>query len=852
MSVATIRAHRLVYGLAVANGRDSGWKFVASSLGSNPSLEQELIARTHVGLKAGDNFKGGYGYFGDVIYDRHKWAVLCRFERSTTPEATGHHFVQRDIALVPFTPFVDSAGGHGFALRDQFPEGEKFTNLQSVDEARQITFQVRELPPVATDLQEAMLRRLLPAILDDNPLIVVWPDPNDTQLRALLELLPPNLRAWIQWCTCVADVKSPTTARIRIMKDVQVLPNATVFRIAPPMFLQERTAPGFVQPLIDTILEAWAKGRPELDKLHLYLDQSASASAFDYRTLLTRYEEAAQRWQRRQVISRGDWAESAQAHADALEREHDSDLLSAERGWLLPEITRHFDPTVKGDVSMYRQIARRFYPTSQDLAAVGAVAANRAKKGDVELLDAFAKAFRDAYRNDDGPDVIAAMLAGLAQELEPSARSWEFLLALSAKMPVADALRRVAIEQWTFAKPPDWAQVQAFFKMLPLADLDPLGRNTVLVTQVRSIAQGRLMHDLLQLRAKHGTDIQKLPENMAGTPADAILDVLKAGDWPPRLYLLLIAAAWKEQPKAFEKKSGAIAEMFAGMYETDAYTQLSDEERERVKSAAVAVSKSVSDMGGRFELADARRALAAMSANVEKAVFNLARGFVKKQVTGPELERALSESTPAMAWHAYATLYQHDGFDAAAFLKSLSSLAVARAAPMLLAIAITTFTPQKRQRAATVIAACAETLVRSRPVDDRLYTSLQHDWVPKDGTEVEVVMAALSLFAGVRLTDQMRRPLDARLDRPARFKLQTERLRDLFGELKLLDSRALGIVEKDLADAEAQEMAPLRDVLDDAVKYLSTGTLKKPDIARALEIASNMLQNAIDDRRSKR
>src|SRR5215203_6149885 len=98
-------------------------------------------------------------------------------------------------------------------------------------------------------------------------------------------------------------------------------------------------------------------------------------------------------------------------------------------------------------------------------------------------------------------------------------------------MTVPDALRQVALEQWMFAKMPDWPQVQTFFRVVPLRDLKPLDRNTALVTQLRANARGQLMHDLLRLRAEHGTNIETLPDSAATTPSDAILDVLSdAGD----------------------------------------------------------------------------------------------------------------------------------------------------------------------------------------------------------------------------------------------------------------------------------------------------------------------------------
>lgn len=853
VAVETIQGEQLVYGFAVRNGRDSGWKIVASSLLSDPTLEHSLIARTYVGLRTSNTFGGGYGYFGDVAWRNEPWAVLCRYTRSALREATGAHFVQRNIVLLPFAEFIRSAGGHGLAFVEGLPSGGEYTNVEGIDVAPKVTLEARNLAAAKVTLEAPTLRRLLPAMLHDAPLIVVWPEPSIDQLAALLEILPANLRAKVTWCTCVADVKTSGSARLRIVKDIQVEQAATVFRFPQGDFFQERAPAGFAATLVDILLAARTMGPDRLLDLHRYID-SSTASALWEKNLLERAERAAVRWSRRQRIDKHDWAAAAIEHAEALSAEADRGVVDAEREWLIGQTTALMNPNT--DRSRYEHVIRLLRPGVGDLTVAAHTAAERLRRGNVPDIHAFVASFRMAFVR-DADDVIEQMLMRLGDTLDPEVRHWELILQLAGKLNIPVGLRRTALAHWTFANRPEWTQIRALFDFVHPSELESVERNSELLEQITADERGRLAFELL----REGEGSEKFPASAREVHSDAILDVLAKGpsknfNLRPYLFLRLLAEARKE-PKAFTSSaSKAIVDSFIVAYSDEEYLRLTENERTKIREAGKdVVEKHVPEKLGVFELANSRRVLENNAEKLSEAAVALMKAYKSQRIQSADLEQALAKASPPVAWYVYSALYELPGFDIRGFLCSLtatSQISATRAARMFLAVATAPRPkPQTRERLVETVDACAKTIARIQSSDDSLRLTLQV-WTPKEPAEIDAVMAALTLFWGIKPAEPQRRVFDSQLPLPARFRLFTQRLRDLFGDLNFVGASPLYSVEKDLTKAETRDLSALRGVFLDALKYLASGPLKKPELVKSIEVAITTLDNAISDRSSDR
>ncbi|HEY2321876.1 MAG TPA: hypothetical protein VGJ82_03345, partial [Thermoanaerobaculia bacterium] len=666
-----IEVHRLISGIATGAGA-RGFSVIASSAPNLPSdLVNQLVASTNVGKLGEQDFPGAIGAFPQVEWLRAKYAVLARYYRSPKPERTGQYVVQRDVFLVPWTPFAAAADTAAFL--DRLPQGEAI----ETDDTR--------LDPCVVDLPVLADRSRLAAIkgFDDsfvadmlsaaliNSVTLYSKAPQANVIPALLLLLPPSIRRHLTFCTLVGDPAVPLP-----LKGIRAFPQSLTGSLAE-LDRGRLTAPITRLAITNALVQSWRAGGDALQQHHTWLDHFFQ----DRMPPVADVEHAHEVWMSRGQFHADLNGESVWSSAAAyVGRAGDSEADRVEAATKLVGVMRLPD-----DARRYGSFLRTLKPKRSELTDI--IDAMAAKvTASPERAEAAVKIFQDY--GDGAEEFVSKLFV----KLPPASRNIELFLRILAVAPAAVTAgdRQKAIATWAFARDPDEKQLHQLFEGLRnRKEVESLRTNGPLAKQVMNTRTGLLALRLTELslgqagsHASRLDDGANLAREAAATPGEAVRAIACARrEWQahPELALPLTAEILSRvQPN---RDLQEVLTIFG-----EAYTKANDALLEAVgpslKSAKERASKN-GDALRVLRLADARRevvkATAALRSAMSKVVTSWKGG--EGRITAADLltvvaaENEPLEVSPA-AWALLSMIADDDR--GGEFLETLSGQSQAR------------------------------------------------------------------------------------------------------------------------------------------------------------------------------
>lgn len=849
-----VQAQNVVYGIAVGAGRDSGWRIVGSSiLPLSPSLEEAIVARTHVGLKFDEHFRGGAGYFGKIDDGGKRWALLCSYEGSIVPEATGHHFVQRNVMLVPFDVFVRDAEARALDLMTSAHPSSSFTDVGAVTRLHpaHLLLQDGDTKPLISD---DVLRLLLQSLLQEQPTIIVWPEPDLAALRSLLGYFPPTIRAFVTWCTCVTDVATAKFARLKIVREVEYEPNATILRFDRRDFVQKRFNEDIARKLVDGLITAASGGF--LSALHDGIED-ALADLAAYEMILAVADTALDRFFRhRKIVSsprEAQW-ETRYEHADDLKRDS-SHMAAKERLWLLTDTMKAIHPESTDDRANLAELRRRaatsFAP--DDFTKAGEEVAKLVKDGDIRRIAAFLVTFESLGKDED--TIRAAFFVALPGALAEARRTWQFVKELASGIPgtLPSSFLNHALAHWQFVPDPQWKDVRDLFGRIKNVDVDVIAANARLRAQIEREPSGRIAYALARAR-REGQRLQQLPSEMREADSAAIVPVLVDGvtdwlEWSTPLLLRAVGLVMRKDQAALRGFDEALARRVIdalGLVDDKDGKSLTKEEYAAADAAAREIVKHHQHLIPALEVSDARREIAVAEANLRKHIYTVVGAIQNKTC---EIDGVLPSdgSSPMLWWSVMAAWYEREDFDATRVLELLmrsSQVYALRGARHLMAVAF--IAPRFERREAETVAACAAVL-GDQPYQGEL--RVDRGVRLESEKSLDVALAAISVFRGVKASQLARPALEDSLPPSPRLGVWSailERLASRLGSMAAVGP--VREVEQSVDQAEVSDLQRLKTNIDYLLEAVTKGrSLRGTDLSRALERGSREVESLLEE-----
>lgn len=833
-----VSAENVVFGVAVDNGRDSGWKIVASSLKAlSPEMSDQLVTQTNVGL---NQLEGGSGYFGRLTDKGASWAVICSYEKSKVKAARGTPFVQRNIALVAWDDFVADVDAHAIDLFP-LPPTQTFSNLENVKTIDRMRLHVAERTPPGPWLGDDVLRLLLTAFFQPTPTVIVWAEPDLGTLRWLLSFFPPSLRAAITWCTCVSDVTAAKTTRLKIVSKLAV-EEASIFRFETGQFVQQRISSTLAPNLVPALLHASKEGLKVLADLHFYIEQFTGTG--DYLQMLEAANAATVRWRRRVEIGSLTGAAFLQKileHARDLPTHNADD----ERSWLLTETMTRIDP---GDPEVRQRLRELSLATdfsAKDFQGAGIQVAERVAGGDLKTIQRFLECFESLGRWRE--TIRDYFFAALPQALEQGKRNWQFVEDLATNVrDVPLGFFETALETWAFQPLPGSAQLRKFFDLTALfSDLDSM--NATLRKQIEANEWGRVAFALLIAKQK-GILTDRLPAVAAEASGKALLAVVTTKprdyfDWPPLLYLRFAMAAYAKDPHAFLRSAAkTLGEEIIGRVGEIDETVLTGGEADSLNKLCTDLVHQNEELAPLLRFIRARQKIVATKTGLG-AVFDELLGAVEQRRGDLERLLATDGGDPLLWWSVMAAWYQRKEFEpsrALSIMHRTSFLFAARGARCLLSIAM--MSPGWGKREQQTVAACTELL------KDVGASSALTNVELGDAGQLAVATAAATLFAG-RLKRAAQEALESTLPPSARLRTWSESLESLNRSLaELARTGPVMAVSSAVGQVPVGDLMSLRSAIESLVQTLKRGgALGGSELIGALNRGIRDVEERIND-----
>lgn len=317
-----IKAELFNWGIAVDDNHDSGWKITKKSENLSTEDCKELRLKTRSGeisLNWMEKIKNGYGYFG-------RWkdqAVFAHYYISPVESDRGSYFIPKDVMTIPYKSYIEKFKCDNLMILESFPPPQNQISNRTDDEPEEIReslfLQIKsrslkdQLERVKNrSLPDDILIKLLSSYLLPSNFctVLLWPESDAELLISMLSLLPPSLRQFMTFCTCVSRPSQAET-KIRVIEEplgLDRLENYTLLDIrADSIKFRKEYETGTEKSIARALIQLFTEKPEELEPFHDEIEsmvKNRQIDTSDYNKVIYLVQEICISWNTHHMFNR--------------------------------------------------------------------------------------------------------------------------------------------------------------------------------------------------------------------------------------------------------------------------------------------------------------------------------------------------------------------------------------------------------------------------------------------------------------------------------------------------------------------------------------------------------------------